>query len=146
MPEDNESQRNNDFVKENFATVAPAEQVYLMREDGSDVLTPQAFDKLLSIHNEVIALQWKNTKDEGNPSAPKLVSYLPDTQALADLCLNTQDEEGAEGGDVLDCTMTIPLEPFGCTPLSRRDACVAYACRDNVLQKTSLLLRTLVNF
>lgn len=118
-PVDNESTRNNDFVKEHFPSLATAEVLYLEREDGGDVLTPEALDKALTIHNEILALQWKNTKDENNPSAAKKVPYLPKTMGLQDLCLNTQGGEG--GDDVLDCSMTNPLEMFGCvlstTPL-----------------------------
>lgn len=111
VPDDNDSQRNNDLVKDIFPAIHTGESIYLLREDGGDVLSQEAFDKALSIHNEILALQWINSKDKKTPSRDKIVKHLPETQTFQDLCQNEQGGEGAE--DVLGCSMINPLEIFG---------------------------------
>lgn len=113
---DNESQRNSAFVAEHFPSLATSEVFYLEREDGGNILTPETFDQAYLIHNWVTSLRWRNTKDEGNPSAAKNVPYLPETQTLLDVCVNSQGGKGAQ--DVLDCKMNNPLELFGCALLN----------------------------
>ena len=129
MPTDNESQRNNEFVKQHFPPFARFESVYLEREDGGDVLTPEAFDKALSIHNEILALEWSNKRDQDadGPSEdnPKVIESLPDTLALQHLCLNRTSGEGAE--DVLDCSISNAVELFGC--VASPAASLLLACR-----------------
>ena len=135
VPAGNESQRNNDFVKQHFPSLGTNEIFYLEREDGGDVLTPEAFDKALSIHNEIIALRWKNTKDESNPAAPKQVPYLPGTQALKDVCVNSQGGEGAD--DVLECNMNNALELFGCALFLRTVLSAAFVRTSSAIVKVA---------
>lgn len=113
VPTNNESQRNNDFVTKHFPSFARFQSVYLEREDGGDVLTPEAFDKALSIHQQVLDLQWSNLKDQDNPDSGKVDETLPATVKLVDLCLNSTSGEGVGSGDVLDCVMSNPIELFG---------------------------------
>ena len=109
VPSDNDSQRNNDFVKEYFPSLARFQLVYLEREDGGDVLTPEAFDKALSMHNQILELKWNNTKEEkGNEVVA--VGYLPATQKFQDICFNNGGSKGA--ANVLDCSMQNPLALF----------------------------------
>lgn len=107
VPDDNESQRNAAFVQENFPSLARIQLVYLEREDGGDILTPEAFDKALDIHNQILALQWNNTNDADMP----IVDYLPATQNITDLCFNERGGEGANTPD--DCVITTPMMLFG---------------------------------
>lgn len=103
VPEDNESQRNNEFVTKHFPSLARIQLVYLEREDGGDILTPEAFNKALSIHNQILAL----SVSESGDNATSLVA----TQQLNDLCFNQQGGKGAESSD--GCTMSNPLMLFG---------------------------------
>lgn len=107
VPSDNESQKNNAFVTKNFPSLARIQIFYLEREDGGDVLTPEAFDKALSIHNRVVSLQWNNTKSGGEG---REVDYLPEAQGFPDLCFSNEGSKGAD--DVLDCSMMNPLSIF----------------------------------
>lgn len=112
VPTNNESQRNNVFVTDNFPSLARIEFMYLEREDGGDVLTPEAFNKALSLHNDITTLAWKNLKDQDAPAPGKLDDTLPEEVMLRDLCFNRQAGEGAE--DVLDCSIGNVIELFGC--------------------------------
>lgn len=53
IPDGNESTKNQEFVREYFPSLARSGVIYLEREDGSDVLTPEAFNKALTIHQKV---------------------------------------------------------------------------------------------
>ena len=86
VPDDNESQRRNDFVNEHFPSTARLELFQLRREDGGDVLTPAAFDKFLAVHNRLINASYTN---DG------VYADLPDTVTFTTLCLNQNSSEGA---------------------------------------------------
>lgn len=127
VPSNNDSQKNNDFVTKYFPSLARFQLVYLEREDGSDILTPEALNKALSIHNQILALRWNNTKEEKGREFVA-VDYLPATQMFKDLCFNKDGSKGAD--DVLDCSMQNPLAILGYDSS-------AWATRESLLEALS---------
>lgn len=111
VPTDNLSQKNAAFVNKHYPPTARVEFVYLLREDGGNVLTPEAFSKALEIHEDIIALQWDNLKVEDNPESGKAIEYLPESLQFQDLCANREKGEGAQ--DWLNCSIGSPIEIFG---------------------------------
>eukprot|EP00892_Ulva_mutabilis_P011134 jgi/Ulvmu1/8393/UM042_0100.1 len=108
VPKDNDSQRNNDFVKETFPSLGRFENVYIERKDGGNILTPAAFDRALQLHNSIIETTWDNLADDGSRD----IDYLPQPLKFTDLCLNRNSGEGVPAGEVLSCEMNNPLELF----------------------------------
>lgn len=108
IPSGTESQRNQDFVEDAFPSLGRFEVVYLERKDGGSILTPEAFNRALDIHNAIIETTWDNAKDDGS----REISYLPQPLKFTDLCLNRNSGEGVPEGQVLNCEMSNPLELF----------------------------------
>lgn len=109
IPKDNESQKNNEFVQDTFPSLGRFENVFIERKDGGNVLTPEAFDRALQLHNAIIETTWDNANDDGSRD----IEYLPQPLKFSDLCLNRNSGEGVPEGEVLSCEMNNPLELFG---------------------------------
>ena len=85
VPDDNESQKRNDFVNENFPSTARLELFQMRRADGGNILTPEALDTFTALHDTII----------GNLSYPNPgYAGLPDTITFSTLCLNKDSSEG----------------------------------------------------
>lgn len=85
VPDDNESQKRNDFVNENFPSTARLELFQMRRADGGNILTPEALDRFTALHDTII----------GNLSYPNPgYGGLPGTISFSTLCLNKDSSEG----------------------------------------------------
>eukprot|EP00892_Ulva_mutabilis_P011135 jgi/Ulvmu1/8394/UM042_0101.1 len=108
IPDDNESQQNDEFVQDTFPSFSRFENVYIERKDGGNILTQAAFDRALQLHNSIIETTWDNLADDGSRD----IDYLPQPLKFTDLCLNRNSGEGVPAGEVLSCEMSNPLELF----------------------------------
>lgn len=108
IPSGTESQKNNEFVQDTFPSLGRFENVYIERKDGGSILTPDAFDRALELHNAIIGTTWANAADDGT----REISYVPQPLKFTDVCLNRNSGEGVPEDQVLRCEMNNPLELF----------------------------------
>lgn len=112
VPTSTESLRNHMFVTKHFPPWPNAQSLYLEALDGSDVLTPEAFDKAESIHNQILSLTWEDARHqlkEGNGTMAD--TSLSSRETFQTLCLSFVGSKGAT--NVLDCSMHNPLAVLG---------------------------------
>lgn len=82
--------------------------MYIERKDGGNILTPDAFDRALQLHDAIIGTTWANAADDGS----REISYIPQPLKFTDVCLNRNSGEGVPEDQVLRCEMSNPLELF----------------------------------
>jgi hypothetical protein len=82
---------------------------YLLREDGSDILSPDAFNAALKLHQGTQAVMWANSK-----GGKKVVEWRNTPTSYTDLCLGMDGQPGASSPD--GCASSTVLSLFGFSP------------------------------
>lgn len=76
VPGGTQAQEDKDFVEDNYLKFARFQQVLLSRiPRGDNVLTREAFDKLLELHNKVIAVEAENPLAKDNNTEVATLTY-----------------------------------------------------------------------